>query len=1205
MKSFFSCFREPWSVPAFYIIVASMLLGIPGPNALAQSCGAVPTSIGGVATPVVAGSGDLSVGNNSYIVGDAGTTNTSGNGTSLSVGAGVGPPGQTLPGFQPTTFPAVGSTNSSAATIAAGSWGKITIGSPTTFSGGTYYISEISAGNTKSINFAAGDYFIDKFSAGNDLVVTVTSGPVRLFIKTSFQAGNQSIFNSGGSPADFQVFVYDNASVQFGNSNNGNASVSFNGLIYAPGTNTSISFGNNNVIQGAVLSGGDVNVGNNTGVIFDSATQLAIAGLDSCQLVGEFRFDECSLTSGSAGAVKDSSRHARHGTPYGFNTASGKVYNGGNFSATGTADYAIFNNAIVNGLTSLTVSLWFKTSVSKTQQELIQAVNSSVADQLELYINKGNGIYVKIAGAEKTFTKSGGNVADGNWHHLMVVRDTTVATSKPNVCVYVDGAVWGACDNNSTFNKTALSVPANGFVIGQEQDAVGGTFNTGQALDGYIDELVFFASPLVAADASAIYSAQSGGTKNWSGTSRTNACSTIDHVEFVHDGSAVTCAPDAIKVLGCTTSAACNSVPANQYSGSISVTLPTISGATWCSDSACATTISGTQSITAGNSIYLKDATATTVSLAGGTATGAATSAVQCYNTATSTGPATTTAACNLAYNSAGFLVSGLADSYACTAQTVKIQAVQSNATGTACVPAFASTNRSIDLYGAYTNPTSGTKNASFNYWTSAAGATTTAVAALGTSSGTKTTLTNLYFDGTGTATLASFSYPDAGQITLFPTYTSASGTDNGVSYAVISGNSFIAAPKSFSFSAIPAAPLTAGTPFNVTVTAYNNCSTPAITPNFGQETTAQTVTLSSSNYVPAIGNATAISQTLSGFSGGVASTNLTWKEVGTFDLTATSASYLGSALSPSSTQASVGRFKPGLFKTALTNGCSTNGFTYSGQPLSVTVTAYESGGTSITANYAGATWAKVVTLSEANAIAGTLTTSGTTCTGPCIDASSFAVGAATVATPSFTFTSKTTAPTLIKLRAIDADGASSSGAIEGTTTIYSGRVRLSNANGSELLALPIPVYVEYYASAASAWQTNALDTSCTTLTAANFAFSFPSASNPTNNLYSASAGVCKTKATLSGSPPTPTVSLSAPGSGLTGWADVTLNLGASAAGNQCPTVCTTSCSAVAATTSSKPWLQFNWTGSTDNPKSRARFGVPKSGPTIHQRELF
>lgn len=234
------------------------------------------------ATPVVANTSLLAVGNNSYITSDAGTLYTSGDGTSMTTTLGVGPPGQTLPAFSPATFPAVGGTNQTIknGTLAAGSYGKVTIDSSATFSGGDYYISELlTKGTGDTLTMAAGNYFVDKWNAGNNFILIVSSGPVKIYTRTSFQVGNESAFNVSGSTANLQIYGYDGIQIQFGNANSSNSNIDFNGLLYVPGSNTNISFGNNNVIQGSILSGGGVQLGNNTGVIYDAATQAAIASI--------------------------------------------------------------------------------------------------------------------------------------------------------------------------------------------------------------------------------------------------------------------------------------------------------------------------------------------------------------------------------------------------------------------------------------------------------------------------------------------------------------------------------------------------------------------------------------------------------------------------------------------------------------------------------------------------------------------------------------------------------------------------------------------------------------------------------------------------------------------------------------------------------------------------------------------------------------
>ncbi|MBI3713438.1 MAG: hypothetical protein HY253_10830 [Burkholderiales bacterium] len=160
------------------------------------------------------------------------------------------------------------------------------------------------------------------------------------------------------------------------------------------------------------------------------------------------------------------------------------------------------------------------------------------------------------------------------------------------------------------------------------------------------------------------------------------------------------------------------------------------------------------------------------------------------------------------------------------------------------------------------------------------------------------------------------------------------------------------------------------------------------------------------------------------------------------------------------------------------------------------------------------------------------------------------------------------------------------------------GRLRLANVYGSERLALPIPMIVEYWAGTPSAgnfvgWTKNTNDLTCTVPVAANFALAFPTGIAPkTNNL-----AACETA--LSVLP----LKLSAPGVGNNGWVDVSLNLGAAASGTQCIAV---GGAGPAATTMNAPWLQFNWDGSgLSNPKARAHFGVyKKSNQVIYTREV-
>lgn len=635
------------------------------------------------------------------------------------------------------------------------------------------------------------------------------------------------------------------------------------------------------------------------------------------------------------------------------------------------------------------------------------------------------------------------------------------------------------------------------------------------------------------------------------------APSSLNHVEIVHNGSALSCTPKAVTVLACTTAASCNGVAANQSSTAFSFAPAAISGGQWCSDSVCASPITGAVSITNGSVLYVRDPNARTDTLAA-TASSASTTAAQCTNTTTGASNATT--ACNLTFQAAGFLVNAV-NHTSCTAQTITLQAVQSSATSNTCVPAFQNVNRNLQLSTSYLNPTTGTKSASLRYVTSSGGATST-LTALSTSAATPSTLSNLYFDNSGRATLSGFSYPDVGQLSLNPVYTGSAATgDNGLALSAISGNTFIAAPGSFAFGAVNS-PQVAGAAVALSVTAQNACATPATAPNFGQESTPATATLTSTNPQPAQGNASAISQTLSGFASGSKTASITWLEVGTVDLVASVSNYLGSGMGATSTKSALGRFVPSYFDTKVTPACGS--FSYSGQPFNTTVTAHALGGTT-TANYGGATWAKAVTLSDANAGPGSFLPAT-------MAATVFSNGTGTVNT-AFTFTAAQTAPTSVVLKAVDTDAVSSNAANQAGTSIRSGRLKLLNSYGSDLLALPVPLTAQYWNG--NGWVTNTAD-NCTSLPV-------PTSGNGlvfNGNLTAAKTtpsinGVSSGNGLLAGGDAG--FKFSAPGRGIFGSVDITIN--------------------------SPTWLMYPWSGGAAvKPTAKALFGIYKS-PLIYQRE--
>jgi hypothetical protein len=608
-----------------------------------------------------------------------------------------------------------------------------------------------------------------------------------------------------------------------------------------------------------------------------------------------------------------------------------------------------------------------------------------------------------------------------------------------------------------------------------------------------------------------------------------------DHIEFVHDGSALTCTPKAITVLGCTTSASCNGVSANQFSSvSFPISLTSISGATWCADSLCATTLTSPATVTNGTVIYLKDTNVRTDQMSG-TGSTASNTIIQCTNTSNSTFNATT--ACNVAFAASGFLVS-LPSHVAGTNSTLTVQAVKASNNALGCVPVFSNQTRTEAIKFAYSNPSTGT--------------IVPTVGGIAISTGGSGV--NLSFDSTGTAT-PTFVYKDVGMLSITVTDPSLPMTGSTSTLPII-------APSSFSFTSITAGPIRSGNSFNATVTALNALGTS--TPNFGKETTPEGVTLSHSKYQPTgVGAALGIfSGSLGSFNNGAAvGVNLNWNEVGTIDLRATlaSGSYLGSGLTATGitgTTGAVGRFIPDHFDTAIINGCLSCAFTYSGEPFTVYVTAKNGLATATTTvNYDGTAsttpnFAKALTLTAWDAATGATQNPNGSLLPPgntSVPLTAFSQGIASLSTsatmPFYTFTTVPTIPTFIRVRAIDTDNVSSlrvplSSSIEGLPEIRSGRIKITNALGSELLQLPIAVTAQYL-NASSSYVNSTSDSSSSFVVATPTATSSVSFGNFQKNL---------TTISVKGSPKTVTLSsgvggfiLSAPGAGNIGSVDMSI----------------------------------------------------------------
>ncbi|MEO6145609.1 MAG: DUF6701 domain-containing protein [Sulfuriferula sp.] len=432
-----------------------------------------------------------------------------------------------------------------------------------------------------------------------------------------------------------------------------------------------------------------------------------------------------------------------------------------------------------------------------------------------------------------------------------------------------------------------------------------------------------------------------------------------------------------------------------------------------------------------------------------------------------------------------------------------------------------------------------------------------------------------------------------------------------------------------------------AGQPFTIGATAVNGLGN--ITGNYAG-TPAASVTAC---LLPTGCTAGALSPgSWSAVSGTVASNTALYNETGAFTMQLVDSSFANVDANDGTPQnctggyvcsgfLNVGRFVPDHFSVTTSNTpqlktfndttCTSRSFTYIGQgfgyvtaPQSLIIAQNAAGAT--TQNYSSSLWRPTAAYAYSSP-SGTLDTGLTTL--PTVTSNNNGTGSENVSstdllayvrsltTPQAPFnanislnlsvsdTSEASVPgngTISTTTPAVFNGTGSGIAFDSGNLFRYGRLRLSNAFGSELLDLPIPAEAQYWNG--NVFVTNAAD-NCTTITATSIAMG--------NYLPNLSA--CKTAVSVTGrlsNGKSSTLKLVKPAAGNNGSVDLTVNLGAAATGQTCVAPLPTTQQAVTAANLS--YLQGKWSGTNynQNPQGRATFGVYKNANEfIYMREMY
>ncbi len=202
------------------------------------------------------------------------------------------------------------------------------------------------------------------------------------------------------------------------------------------------------------------------------------------------------------GDARDASGNGHHGIQRGTQAGEDRFGNqAGALLFRGTRDRIDLPHKVLDGLRDVSISLWLKTAKSGTQS-ILSGANRSNDNEHLLYLPREEQFILFSHGRAGQLQFECAvdvePIADGRWHHVAWVRNAAEGYSD----FYVDGrGQTGLCGH---LEYRALSVEDGGLVLGQDQDRLGGGFDSSQAFQGSLDDLWIYDRALTASEVQAL-----------------------------------------------------------------------------------------------------------------------------------------------------------------------------------------------------------------------------------------------------------------------------------------------------------------------------------------------------------------------------------------------------------------------------------------------------------------------------------------------------------------------------------------------------------------------------------------------------------------------------------------------------------------------------------------------------------------------------
>ncbi len=190
-----------------------------------------------------------------------------------------------------------------------------------------------------------------------------------------------------------------------------------------------------------------------------------------------------------SGNLNDSSGNGNNGTNNGGAFVNDRF---GNPSSAieledNATDYFSASSSVVNGLTDFTFAFFADMNELNSNNNLISGATSLNANSFLIgYAPSSNRWEIQIGGVSNSISDS--TLEDNAWHHVAFTR------SGSTLALYIDGIFV----NSTSVSSTALAVDTGGFLVGQDQDTLGGGFQVNQGWGGSIDDFRIYNGALSA-----------------------------------------------------------------------------------------------------------------------------------------------------------------------------------------------------------------------------------------------------------------------------------------------------------------------------------------------------------------------------------------------------------------------------------------------------------------------------------------------------------------------------------------------------------------------------------------------------------------------------------------------------------------------------------------------------------------------------------